>query len=91
MSQALQIIIMFVAWIAVAIGCHALIKNYYLSSFVAAGMMIVGTQIASYIQLGYLDPFWLLSSITGFFMALIVALLVGLPFKIKRGVRREDI
>jgi hypothetical protein len=91
MSQALQIIIMFAAWIAVAIGCHALIKNYYLSSFVAAGVMIVGTEVASYIQLGYLDPFWLMSSITGFFIALLVALIVGLPFKIKRGVRSEDI
>jgi presenilin-like A22 family membrane protease len=53
--------------------------------------MVVVTQIASYIELGYLDPFWLIASLTGFFMASIVALIVGLPFRIKRSIEREDI
>ena len=48
-------------------------------------------QVASYIELGYLDPFWKITSVTAFFMASILALIVGLPFRIKRKVGDEDI
>jgi len=70
---------------------HAVIKTYFLASFIAACAMVVEMQIASYIELGYLDPFWQISSVTGFFMASIVALIVGLPFRAKRIVKHEDI
>jgi peptidoglycan biosynthesis protein MviN/MurJ (putative lipid II flippase) len=91
MPEVLVIILLLISWVVIAAGCHSYIKNYFLASFVAACVMVVGVQIASYIELGYVDPFWLISSINGFFMASIVALIVGLPFKVKRGMKREDI
>jgi presenilin-like A22 family membrane protease len=91
MPGELQILLLLVSWLVVAVGCHTYIKKYFLASFVAACVMVVGAQIASYIQLGYLDPFWLIGSVTGFFMAGFVALIVGLPFRVKRSVKREDI
>jgi len=87
MSEVLQIFLLFVSWVIVAAGCHAYIKNYFLASFVAACAMVAVTQIASFIELGYLGPFWLIASVTGFFMASIVALIVGLPFRVKRSIK----
>jgi presenilin-like A22 family membrane protease len=91
MSEGFVIFLLLVSWVVVAVGCHMYIKNYFLASFVAACAIVVGTQIAGYIELGYMDPYWLITSLTGFFMASIVALVVGLPFKVKRSVKREDI
>ena len=49
-------------------------------------------QVISYFELGYLDPFWMIASVTGFFMGSVVALVVvGLPFLVKRRVKSEDI
>lgn len=91
MPEVFVIFLLLVFWVVVAVGCHMYIKNYYFASFVAACAMVVVTQIAGYIELGYMDPYWLIASVTGFFMASIVALIVGLPFKVKRSVKHEDI
>jgi presenilin-like A22 family membrane protease len=92
MSEEIQIFLLFlVVCVFIAAACHAFIKRYFLASFVAACAMVVGVQLATYIELGYLDPFWLISSVTGFFMASIIALIVGLPFRVKRKVKHEDI
>jgi len=91
MSELLYIMILMVFWVAVAIGCHSHIKSYYLASFVAACLMVIGVQIASYVELGYMDKFWPIAVVTGFFMASVVALIVGIPFKLKRDVKGEDV
>jgi peptidoglycan/LPS O-acetylase OafA/YrhL len=91
MSELLYVIVLIVFWVAVAIGCHSYIKNYFLASFVAACLMVLGVQIASYVELGYMDKFWPIAAVTGFFMASIVALIVGIPFKLKRDVKNEDV
>jgi hypothetical protein len=53
--------------------------------------MVVGMQFANYIELGSLDPFWKISSVTGFFMASIIALIIGLPFRVMRSFKNGDI
>ena len=91
MPEALVLILIFISWIVIAAVCHSYIKNYLLAAFIAACVMVAVAQIASYIELGHMDPFWLISSVTGFFMASIIALIVGIPIKLKRGINREDI
>jgi hypothetical protein len=91
MSEIVTMILFLLSAVLIAAGCHAFIKRYFLASFIAATGVVAGIQLASYIELGYLDPFWLISSVTGFFMASILALIVGLPFMMKRKVEYEDI
>lgn len=90
MSDAVIIFLLFVFWVLVAAGFHLFMKRYFLASFLSACVMVTGMQVASYIELGHPDPFWLVSSVTGFFMASIVALIVGLPFRIMRSIGNED-
>ena len=84
MSDTLQLFLLFLAWLVIAIGCHASMRNYYLASFTAACAMVAALQLASYLQTGIPDPLWPLSSLVGFCLALIVALATGLPFRIRR-------
>jgi hypothetical protein len=87
MSAATQLFLLFLAWLAIAVGCHASIRNYYLASFTAACAMVVALQLASYLQTGKPDPLWPLSSLLGFCLAFIVALTAGLPFRVRRIIR----
>jgi presenilin-like A22 family membrane protease len=91
MAETVTILLFLLSAVLIASGCHALVKRYFLASFVAACGIVVGIQVASYIELGHIDPFWQISSVTGFFMASIIALIVGIPFRIKRKVKHEDI
>jgi len=91
MTETVTILFFLLSTVLIASGCHALIKRYFLASFVAACGIVVGIQVASFIELGHVDPFWQISSVTGFFMASIIALIVGIPFRIKRKVKHEDI
>jgi hypothetical protein len=83
-SEAAQLILLFLAWLAIAVGCHASIRNYYLASFTAACAMVAALHLASYLQTGKPDPLWPLSSLVGFCLAGIVALAAGLPFRVRR-------
>ena len=87
MSDAMQLFLLLLAWLAIAVGCHASIRRYYLASLTAACAMVAALQLASYLQIGMLDPLWPLSSLVGFLLAGIVALAVGLPFRIRRIIR----
>ena len=91
MLGILYILLLFVCWVVIAVLCHIYIKNYYLSSFLAACAIVIATQIASYIELGHIDPLWVISSVTGLFMGGLLALIVGLPFKLMRSANRTDI
>jgi len=86
----MQLFLLFVAWVVIAAGVHFAIKHYFLASILAACAMVVATQVASYLQIERLDPLWAISSVVGFFMAMVVALLVGLPFRLLRQLRNDD-
>ena len=85
----MQLSLLFLAWLAIAVGCHASIRNYYLASFTAACAMVAALQLASYLQTGKPDPLWPLSSLVGFCLAGIVALAAGLPFRVRRIIRNH--
>jgi hypothetical protein len=87
MSEAMQLFLLFLAWLVIAVGCHASIRKYYLASLTAACAMVAALQVASYLQIGRPDPVWPLSSLVGFLLAGIVALAVGLPFRVRRIIR----
>jgi hypothetical protein len=88
-SDAMQLFLLLLAWVAIAVGFHASIRRYYLASFMAACAMVAALQLASYLQTGKLDPLWPLSSLIGFCLAVIIALATGLPFRVKRIVREH--
>jgi hypothetical protein len=89
-SDTLQLFLLFLAWLAIAIGCHAGIRNYYLASLTAACAMVAALQLASYLQTGKSDPLWPISSLVGFCLAGILALVAGLPFRIRRVIHDTD-
>lgn len=91
MSHTAQILIFLMAWVLISAGCHLAIKHYFMASFVAACASAAVVLYASYIELGHLDPFWYISLIAGFLMAGIVALIVGLPFRIRRTIKNDDL
>ena len=90
MSAGGQLFLLFIVWVVIAAAVHFAVKRYFLAAFLAAAGMVVATQIAGYLQIKELDPFWMISSIVGYFMALVVALLVGLPFRLLRQLRNND-
>ena len=91
MSDTMQLLLLFGSWLLVSACSHVFIKNYYLASFVAAVASVAVMLYAGYAELGYLDPYWHISAITGFFMAGIVALVTGLPFRVMRTINNDDV
>ena len=70
--------------IASAAVTHLLIKDYLKASLTATLIAVVLFQIAVYIDLGYLDAFFIIAMITTGIGALIISLLIGIPFNIYR-------
>ena len=56
---------------------HWVVKRYFLASIGAAFSASIVFQIAAYLHIGYLDPFYLIALVTGAGVAFVVALLVG--------------
>ena len=76
--------------IAVAVMSHIYIKKYFKASLLAALIMVVLIQIISFIELGYIDPFWLIALPMAIVASTALALIVGLPFKIKRNLKNGN-
>ena len=89
MPDYLKIILLLLTWIAIALACHVYIKRYFRASLAAAISIMVLTQVMNYIELGSLDPLWLVAMLSSFFMGALVALIVGLPFRLVRNLDKE--
>ena len=63
---------------------HAIVRRYALASLVAAVVSSVLFQCFAYIQGGYLDPFFLIGLVVGGAYAFGIALIVGIPFLVRR-------
>jgi hypothetical protein len=63
---------------------HALVRNYLLASAVSALVASAIFQFAAYVQLGHLDPFFMIGFAVGALLYFGLALLVGLPFRARR-------
>lgn len=80
---------LFLLWLVIALVTHALLPRYGVAAVVSAVMMVLATQLASFMELGHVDPWWVLSSLVALGMALVVTLLVGLPFRLVRGLHQQ--
>ncbi|MFP5505348.1 MAG: hypothetical protein ACLGH6_04060 [Gammaproteobacteria bacterium] len=89
MGYGFHLLFLFLAWLAIALIAHAVVARYYTAAFGAAVAMTLVTQLGGYWQLGRWDPAWAISSAVAFGMALIVALGVGLPFRLARKLHNE--
>ena len=63
---------------------HYLVRNYALAVVGATVSTVVVFQVIAFLQLGYLDPFFLIAAVTSGGLALVVTLLVGLPVRARR-------
>ena len=64
----------------IALVAHRVLRSYILASFGAAMIASVVFQCVIYLQLGYLDPFFMIALVVGGVVALVVAAIVGIPF-----------
>lgn len=72
-----------------AIGWHYLLKKYVVALLGATFTTTVLFQVANYLHLGYLDPFFIIAMISSGAVALAISALVGMPFVIFR--RKSEI
>ena len=70
--------------IVVATAWHHFLPRYLLASVCATITSVLSFQIVVYIQLGYLDPFFVIAMATSSVLAFIVSLLIGLPIRARR-------
>ena len=79
-DQLLAFIVFAVTSLVIGVACHYLIRTYFLASVVATVLIVIVIQVLSYLQLGYLDPFYKIAMVTSGAMAFVVVLIIGLPF-----------
>ena len=85
MSDAtLAITILITISVTVAVIAHMLIRNYFVAVPVAAVAASGIFQVVVFIELGYLDPFFLIAFVVGAAYAVLVAAGVGVPFVLVR-------
>ena len=69
---------------------HCLVNSFVLAVVGATTTAVIAFQVAAYIHLGYLDPFFLIAIATSLVIAAVIALLVGLPFCARRKQRAPE-
>ena len=61
-----------------AIAWHILLRSFLLATLLATTTSVVLFQIAAYLHVGYLDPFFLIAVATSSVICLFVAVAVGM-------------
>ena len=61
-----------------AIAWHILLRSFLLATLLATSTSVVLFQIAAYLHVGYLDPFFLIAVATSSVICLFVAVAVGM-------------
>jgi hypothetical protein len=79
---------LFLIWLVIALIAHALLPRYAIAASISAVVMVLVTQFASYIELGHTDPLWVISSLVALGMALVISLIIGLPFRLARRLKQ---
>jgi len=86
MNESLQGIVIFIAIaIASAIIWHTFLKRISIAILSSAITAAVTFQVCNYFLLGYLDPFFIIVLVSTFAIAFIIALIIGIPFRVWRG------
>lgn len=70
---------------------HIYIKNYMKAVLLSGSICAFLYPVASWIELGYLDPIWLFGLISGFFWGCAISLFVGIPFWYVRMKREKHL
>ena len=91
MNESLQGIIIFISIAIVsAILWHTFLKRISIAILGSAITAAVAFQVCNYILHGYLDPFFIIALVTTFAIAFIIALVVGIPFRVWRGKQNNQ-
>ena len=67
--------------VATAVVAHWRFKNYWPATFLSTLLSVVLFQVVVYIELGYLDPFFLIAIVTSGAAAFVISVLVGTLIK----------
>lgn len=67
-----------------AVLWHRFLPRYTTASLGATITTVLAFQAAAFLQLGYLDPYFLIAVITSSVAALVISLVVGLPLRARR-------
>jgi len=83
-AGTMGILILVAIAVVVSLICHAFLRRFWPATNLAATAAAMLFLVASYIELGYLDPFFPIAFVFGWVYAWFVAMIVGIPFHIAR-------
>lgn len=78
------LIVFFSLAVVSSLVWHRLVASYFSATIGAAITTVIAFQIAVFLHLGYLDPFFLVAVATSSIIAVVAALAIGLPFRTRR-------
>lgn len=85
MENPISVVSLFAAiGIAVSFLSHWAIKHYLIASMLAALFSSISYQLVAYVYAGFLDPFFIMAFVNGVVIYFLLALVVGVPFNIRR-------
>ena len=85
MSEAATgIFVLSATGIIVSLTMHAVVRRYVLATIVSATVTTIVFQVLAYVHVGYLDPFFPIAVVVGWFYAGAIAGVVGIPFRLAR-------
>ena len=88
---SIGIIILCGISILTAIGFHYKLKKPLVATILSTFSASIGFQVIAYIQLGYLDPFFIIAFGISSGITFLISLLVGIPFTFYRRKNFKEI
>ena len=79
-KEYIGIIVFAILSLISALSFHYKLRNFFVSSILAAFSASLLFQIIGFFVLGYLDPFFLIAFVSTLLISFIVSMLVGMPF-----------
>lgn len=83
-EDALAIIVFGAICVFSALLMHWRMNSYWAATILSAFLSVVLVQVVAYIDLGYLDPFFLMAVATSSVAAFVISAIVGMFFKVSR-------
>lgn len=83
-EDALAIIVFFAICVFSALIMHWRLSSYWAATILSAFLSVVLVQVVAYIDLGYLDPLFLMAVATSSVAAFVISAIVGMFFKVSR-------
>jgi presenilin-like A22 family membrane protease len=83
-EASVGIIVLVSISIIVSVVTHYFSKRYVFALIVSAILASILFQIAAFIHIGYLDPFFIIAFFIGGLIAFGISAIIGIPFKVAR-------